>query len=178
MTSFIFRLPRWLTVPESNIALTIETRKMLQNLENNKNKIQIHWKPGHKNIEGNEIADNLAKEAASEMIGKQVDENSRKVNKKELTKDLRLNAIQKWQRRYENTEGNGRFMEIFPTVQSRKPYQSERRMECTLNQIITGHSHLNSHMSKTLHDVQEICPNCDKVETTRDVPKYNLINYN
>ncbi|XP_053402811.1 uncharacterized protein LOC128558051 [Mercenaria mercenaria] len=148
-------------------ALTIETRQILQNLENKNNKIQIQWTPGHKNIEGNEIADKLAKEAASEMIGKQVEENSRKVDKKELTKDLRLNAGQKWQRRYENTEGNERFMEIFPTVQPRKLYKSERRLECIINQKITGHSHLNSHMSKILHDVQEICPNCDKVETTR-----------
>ncbi|XP_053385699.1 uncharacterized protein LOC123536047 [Mercenaria mercenaria] len=50
------------------------------------------------------LKDKLAKEAASEMIGKQENENTRKVDKKELAKDLRSNVKQKWQRRYENTE--------------------------------------------------------------------------
>ena len=34
--------------------------------EKNGIEIKIHWKPGHTNVNGNEIADRLAKEAAKE----------------------------------------------------------------------------------------------------------------
>ena len=34
------------------------------------NSVQVHWIPGNKNIKEKELADNLAKEAAEEMIGK------------------------------------------------------------------------------------------------------------
>ena len=45
-------------------------RRLTSQLENDNNNLKIHWIPGHKDFEGNERADRLAKEAAKEMVGK------------------------------------------------------------------------------------------------------------
>ena len=43
--------------------------------------IKIHWTPGHANVNGNEIADRLAKEAAKEAEQNQSDSHNTKLNK-------------------------------------------------------------------------------------------------
>ena len=45
--------------------------------------IKIHWTPGHANVNGNEIADRLAKEAVKEAEQNQSDNN---INKQDVKK--------------------------------------------------------------------------------------------
>ena len=45
-------------------------RRLTSQLENDNNNLKIHWVPGHKDFEGNERADRLAKDTAKEMVGK------------------------------------------------------------------------------------------------------------
>ena len=53
-------------IPEKNIELTLEIKEDLAELQQAGKQIEVHWCPGHKNIEGNELADKTATEAAQE----------------------------------------------------------------------------------------------------------------
>ena len=51
--------------------------------------LKIHWIPGHKDFEGNERADRLAKEAAKEMEGKKEEFYEGVAEKKEIIQIMR-----------------------------------------------------------------------------------------
>ena len=52
---------------KNKIDIVFDIKSSLGKIIKKKNKIDVHWVPGHKEIEGNELADEEAKEAASEM---------------------------------------------------------------------------------------------------------------
>ena len=56
-------------IPKNKIDIILQIKEFLGRLSDKDNVIEVHWVPGHKNIEGNELADIQAKEAAKEMIG-------------------------------------------------------------------------------------------------------------
>jgi ribonuclease HI len=49
----------------------------MKRIQKNGIKIKIHWTPGHANVNGNEIADRLAKEAAKEAEQNQSHKNGK-----------------------------------------------------------------------------------------------------
>ena len=53
----------------------------MKRIQKNGIKIKIHWTPGHAKVNGNEIADRLAKEAAKEAEQNQSDSHNTKLNK-------------------------------------------------------------------------------------------------
>ena len=154
------------TMPDANIALVVECRQMVKSLDEN-NKLSVHWIPGHKGIQGNEIADKLAKEAAAEMVGKPEEVYSRKITKKELSAMMKTKANEKWQRRYENTSSNENFDEIYPKVVRKPTIKRERTMEVLINQLQTGHCKLNYHMSKIDSETSAKCDHCNVSETVK-----------
>ena len=72
---------------------------MYRKLAASKNEIDIHWVPGHKDIEGNELVYKQTKEAACEMSGTDSKDFPITMDKKEavaeITKDLKI----KWKRK-------------------------------------------------------------------------------
>jgi ribonuclease HI len=51
---------------ENHKRITLEILDKMKRIQKNGIEIKIHWTPGHANVNGNEIADRLAKEAAKE----------------------------------------------------------------------------------------------------------------
>ena len=52
-------------------------------MQERNNKLIVHWVPGHKEVEGNELADKQAKEAASEMCKPDIPVNKYLTKKKQ-----------------------------------------------------------------------------------------------
>ena len=59
------------------------------------NEVKVHWVPGHKDIDGNELADRQAKEAAEEMSGLDV-QILPVLDKKEAVMELKKEMLNKW----------------------------------------------------------------------------------
>ncbi len=147
------------SIPTNHLALISEARKIVHHLEKLAI-LYIHWTPGHKEIEGNEIADQLAKKAASEIKDKPQNETNRKKDKSLVVKEIRNNLPEQWQRQYENGTVKEQFLEIFPEVLDSEKTFINRKLQVTINQLLTGHCKLNKHMSKMDPEKTEGCPHC------------------
>ena len=55
----------------------------------------MHWVPGHRDIEGNELADQQAEEAANEMVGADPKDFSITMDKKEAVLEIKKNVKEK-----------------------------------------------------------------------------------
>ena len=76
--------------------------------------MRIHWIPGHKDFEGNERADRLAKEAAKEMVGKKEKFYEGVADKKEITHIMRSTINYKWQGLIDSSVLTDKVQEIIP----------------------------------------------------------------
>jgi ribonuclease HI len=66
----------------------------MKRIQKNEIKIKIHWTPGHANVNGNEIADRLAKEAAKEAEQNQSDSHNT-ITKQDVKKAARDHITEK-----------------------------------------------------------------------------------
>ena len=62
---------------ENHKRITLEILDKMKRIQKNGIEIKIHWTPGHANVNGNEIADRLAKEAAKEAEQNQSHKNGK-----------------------------------------------------------------------------------------------------
>ena len=92
-----------ISIPKYKIDIILNIRRLTSQLENDNNNLKIHWIPGHKDFEGNERADGLAKEAANEMVGKNEDFYEGVAEKKEIIQTMRSSIQDKWQRLMDNS---------------------------------------------------------------------------
>ena len=86
-------------LPRNNIVIILEIKNNLNKIRERQNEIKVHWVPGHKKIEGNELADRQAKQAAIEMSGLDV-----KVppvwDKREAFQGMKNRTVKKWNKRF------------------------------------------------------------------------------
>ena len=87
----------------------------------------MHWVPGHRDIEGNELADQQATEAANEMVGADPEDFPITMDKKEAVAEIKKNVKEKWQRKFELSEKVDQVQEVFSEVGSRNCFGEKDR---------------------------------------------------
>ena len=88
---------------KNKIDIVFDIKNSLGKIQERNNKIIVHWVPGHKEIEGNELADKQAKEAASEMCKPDIPVEPI-FDKKEAVTEIKKQMVTKWNRKYAYSE--------------------------------------------------------------------------
>ena len=103
----------------------MDIQQSLNILEESGVHVKIQWSPGHANIQGNEIADMLAKEAAKEA--EEMTDDAGIATQSDVRSAARESVEIKWQRRWEvSVKGRNLFM-YRPTVKLGKIESCGRR---------------------------------------------------
>ena len=109
---------------------------------NTKNwKIQFKWVKAHVGIQGNELADKLAKEGAKTS---QICYDRPPIST--IKYQLRRETENEWQQRWEDTSKGTITKEFFPTVGSR--LITRINLTPNLTTIVTGHGNINSYLHR------------------------------
>ena len=153
-------------VPTYKVDIILNIRRLTSLLEDKENTLHVHWIPGHKDFEGNEKADNLAKEAAKGMVDKKVDFYEGVAEKKEIIQILRSSIKDKWQRMVDNSKTTDKIHETITQVGTAFVVKNkERRVTRVINQLISGNAYLNYMVSKIDTSKSELCDSCKTRET-------------
>lgn len=154
-------------IPKSKIETVLKIKEILLKLEEKGNSIDVHWIPGHHNIEGNELADRAAKEAATENdLSADSDGTTEKIDCLEVLRMMKQKVYGKWNQQYVNSEKVSHLHEIYQTAGNRNcTGEHQRQSFCIINQLLSGHSKLNAHWSKVSENVENICNHCRLPET-------------
>jgi ribonuclease HI len=159
----------------SNINISSNTVLECRNLLNrlgSKNKIKIRWVKSHNALEGNELADKLAKAGANQLIGPprfRYFEAATSFSRALLDK-----SNQKWQKQWDKNptvcKHSKEFIHIIQNNIHKMNYvlkQCDRTTVGILTQFITGHS-FNLKSSKSNIFPDKVCRHCnqdDSIET-------------
>ena len=96
-----------------------DIKLLISDLENSGLEISIKWTPGHADIKGNCIADELAKEAAEEA--KSFPEDSQILTGADFKKFARVSCCIKWQRSWDASDTGRHLYEYKPKVSFENP---------------------------------------------------------
>ena len=89
------------------------------------------------------------------------------MDKKEAVSELKRQVKEKWQRKFDLTEKAEKIQEIYTEVGKRNCYGEGDRLTFSLvNQLLSGHTQLNSHRSKIDKTVSPMCTVCNVPEDT------------
>lgn len=134
----------------------------------------IFWTPGHATIEGNEIADRLAKDAAQQASHMPLDTSV--VTLQDIKSSSRKSIISKWQQRWDISE-SGRFFYSFKPKVNGKLFLDIpcKNLGSSILQLRTGYNHLNEYKYKLSQCDSAECE-CGDIETVQhfllDCPLY------
>ena len=160
-----------------------EIREKVQQLTTQNWTIHFGWVKSHTGIEGNELADRLAKEAAADADELKVE--YRKTTKSTIATELKKEGIAKWQRQWESTNKGALCRSFLPSVEQR--LQSNLPISPEFTAIVTGHGKTKSYLHRFGFLDNQTCPcnggdqtpehliyYCNFLETQRDVMKQTI----
>ena len=152
-------------IPANKIEIITSIKQHINQISEKGNKIHVHWVPGHKDILGNELADQQAKAGAKEMVGN-TEQVGMAMDKREANAEIKRQIAEKWKLKFSLSENMERIQEIFVEVGKRDCYgEKDRASFSGLNQILCGHSRLNSHQAKINPNQTNECSKCKVPET-------------
>ena len=128
--------------------ILLDIKNSISKISEKVNAIKVHWVPGHKEIERNEIADGQAKEATRRLSAPDIPILPI-FDKKDAVSELKKQMSEKWQRKYTCSEHNSHIQEIFTEVGKQNCNgEKDRGTFSVLNQLFSGHILLNSHRAE------------------------------
>ena len=98
-------------LPRNKIEIILDIKNNLSKIRERQNEIKVHWVPGHKEIEGNELADQQAKQAAIEMSGSDVIVPP-VWDKREAFQEMKNKTVEKWNKRFACAENESFIHEV------------------------------------------------------------------
>ena len=138
-------------------------------------KIEICWIPAHVGIQGNEKADQAAKEACM------LDVSINQIPVRDWISSVKTLVFQDWQSKWEAQPLSNKLRNIKPTVYY-WPTSSQcfRHIEVILTRLRIGHTKLtHGHLMSTPHGAILECSNCNVPMTVKhllvDCPTFNLL---
>ena len=152
-----------------------QIREKIMDISEKVDNIKIIYCPAHIGIEGNELADGLAKTGAKKAKHLQPDP---KITLPELKQSNKVLSIKKWSRRWNNSFQH-KYKNIVPNITQQNLAKRSILLKNTsrkgITKIIrlkTGHSMLKGHKSKIDPETQPECTFCKVKET----PEHFLLN--
>ena len=102
--------------------------------------IELCWVPGHMNVEGNEKADKVAKEAAL----KPLEDTHRAIPHTDMRAPLREAVMARWHRKWNALDHEGRKLREIKTDVKQWPssFNRNRRKETVLSRLRLGHTNI------------------------------------
>ena len=153
----------------------MDIQQSLNTLEENDVYVKIPWSPGHANIQGNEIADRLAKEAAKEA--EEMTDDAGIASQSDVRSAARESAEIKWQRRWKVSEKGRNLFMYRPTVELGKIEFCGLRNQRTLLQLRSGYCKLKEYQHKVGIIDSPLCE-CGAIEDIQhflfECPNYSM----
>jgi ribonuclease HI len=124
----------------------------------------LSWNPGHANIAGNEIADQLAKEAAKESMS--LNEQYNVITMSDVKQAVKTSTKMKWQNRWTISESGRQLYDLIPMVGNASHLDMPNpQIGRVLTEMRTGYSKLNKYRNNIGQSPTPLC-DCGEEETT------------
>ncbi|KAL0818007.1 hypothetical protein ABMA28_008549 [Loxostege sticticalis] len=133
--------------------------RALKDLRQNRDQhVSFTWVKAHCGIEGNELADQAAKEAATQKTATRLNEFPISYAKH----TIRQRTQTKWQEEYASDTQNSEISKWFPTIKEIGEFRKSVAISFELTQIVTGHGYHKSYLHRFKITDDPLCP-CDDI---------------